>query len=421
MRQLELGVGSPARKAKESNPPARRSAQAPGQYLGYSLQATRLLQILLEGESGATYSLELFEDVGEEQRDGRRVAIQTKSTSTGNPIADNALAFWKTFANWADAVQAGKLSVNKTIFELYVSAPKTGRLAELFHKASNEAEAGAAIRQARKILSHHRDETRKSNSDTNGSAIRFAAHFLAAKEETIVGIVQHFRLVTGSGRPQADLRHLLEKKFVPPEFVEAVLYQALGWIKSQTDSLLEQGLQAAVEYDDFRSTVIGFVRKCSAREILVSWASRPTAEAVKADLLRTYVRQIELIECDDDEKFHAINDFLRACVDRTNWSKAGMVHPSSFDEFAEALTVFWWNRREQNELVHKRRNQVERGKLLYLDCGSHRARLEGLEVPDHFTPGSFHALADAEEVGWHPEYQKELGSSERKRVKGSKK
>ena len=199
------------------------------------------------------------------------------------------------------------------------------------------------------------------------------------------------------------------------------MYQALGWIKSQTDSLLEQGLQAAVEYDDFKSTVIGFVRKCSAREILVSWASRPTAEAVKADLLRTYVRQIELIECDDDEKFHAINDFLRACVDRTNWSKAGMVHPSSFDEFAEALTVFWWNRREQNELVHKRRNQVERGKLLYLDCGSHRARLEGLEVPDDFTPGSFHALADAEEVGWHPEYQKELGSSERKRVKGSKK
>lgn len=420
MRQLELGVGSPA-KAKESNPPPRKSAQAPGQYLGYSLQTTRLLQILLEGESGATYSLELFEDVGEEQRDGRRVAIQTKSTSTGNPVADNALAFWKTFANWADAVQTGKLSVNKTTFELYVSAPKAGRLAELFHKASNEAEAGAAIREARKILSHRRDGTRKSNSDTNGSAIRFAARFLAGKEETIVGIVQHFRLVTGSGRPQADLRHLLEKKFVPPEFVEAVLYQALGWIKSQTDSLLEQGLQAAVEYDDFRSTVIGFVRKCSAREILVSWASRPTAEAVKADLLRTYVRQIELIEGDDDEKFHAINDFLRACVDRTNWSKAGMVHPSSFDEFAEALTVFWGNRREQNELIHKRRNQVERGKLLYLDCGSHRARLEGLEVPDHFTPGSFHALADAEEVGWHPEYQKELCSSERKRVKGPKK
>ena len=96
-----------------------------------------------------------------------------------------------------------------------------------------------------------------------------------------------------------------------------------------------------------------------------------------------------------------------------------MVHPSSFDEFEEALTVFWRNRREQNELIHKRRNQVERGKLLYFDCGSHRGKLEGLEVPDHFTPGSFHALADAEEVGWHPEYKKELCSYNKKRMKGS--
>jgi hypothetical protein len=52
MRQLELGVGPKSRRRKsESDPPeARKSAQAPGQYLGYSLQATRLLQMLLDGE-----------------------------------------------------------------------------------------------------------------------------------------------------------------------------------------------------------------------------------------------------------------------------------------------------------------------------------------------------------------------------------
>lgn len=420
MRQLELGVGSPPKKGKGTKPLPRRSPQAPGQYLGYSLQTTRLLQILLDGESGATYSLELFEDVGEEQRDGHKLAIQTKSTSTGNPIADNAEAFWKTFSNWVDAVEAGTLPLNKTTFELYVSAPKTGQIAELFHRANNEAEARAAIGEARKILSDRVNGTQKSNSGTSRSLSRYAARFFAAKEETIVGVVRNFQLVTGSGRPQKDLRYALEKKFVPPEFVEAVLYQALGWIKNQTDSLLEQGRPAAVGYDDFRSTIIGFVRKCSAREILVSWARRPSPEAVEADLLRTYVRQIELIDCDDEEKFRAINDFLRASVDRTNWSRAGMVHPSSFDEFEEALTVFWRNRREQNELIHKRRNQVERGKLLYFDCGSHRGKLEGLEVPDHFTPGSFHALADAEEVGWHPDYKKELCSYNKKRRKGSK-
>ena len=78
MRQLELGVGSPPPRGKGTKQPPRRSAQAPGQYLGYSLQTTRLLQILLDGESGATYSLELFEDVGEEQRDGAQSSHSDK-------------------------------------------------------------------------------------------------------------------------------------------------------------------------------------------------------------------------------------------------------------------------------------------------------------------------------------------------------
>ena len=88
------------------------------------------------------------------------------------------------------------------------------------------------------------------------------------------------------------------------------------------------GANAAVAYDEFKTEITAFVRKCSAREILVSWAGKPRAEDVEGDLLRPYVRQLELIDCDDDEKFHAINDFLLASVDRTNWSKAGLVSVS---------------------------------------------------------------------------------------------
>ena len=146
--------------------------------------------------------------------------------------------------------------------------------------------------------------------------------------------------------------------FVPPELVDVVLQQALGWIKQKTDSLLEKGQPAAVAYDEFKTEITSFVRKCSAREILVSWAGKPSAEDVEGDLLRTYVRQLELIDCDDDEKFHAINDFLLASVDRTNWSKAGLVHHSSFEDFETALVAFWKNRRRQTEIIHKKRNRL---------------------------------------------------------------
>ena len=90
--------------------------------------------------------------------------------------------------------------------------------------------------------------------------------------------------------------------FVPPELVEVVLQQALGWIKQKTDSLLEKSQPAAIGYDEFKTEITAFVRKCSAREILVSWAGKPSAEDVEGDLLRTYVQQLELINCADGEQ-----------------------------------------------------------------------------------------------------------------------
>jgi hypothetical protein len=56
-------------------------------------------------------------------------------------------------------------------------------------------------------------------------------------------------------------------------------------------------------------------------------------------------------------------------------------------------------------VIHKSLTGVERGQLLLADCGMHQQKLQGLEVPAFFTPGSFHALAEEKTVGWHPEYE----------------
>ena len=46
--------------------------------------------------------------------------IQTKSSLTGNPIADRAVDLWRAFTNWINAVEAGQLSVEDTIFCIHV-------------------------------------------------------------------------------------------------------------------------------------------------------------------------------------------------------------------------------------------------------------------------------------------------------------
>ena len=81
----------------------------PGQLLGFSLQVTRLTHLLIQAEAGSRGSLEVLDDVAIEDAHGVTTAVQSKSALTGNPLSDNSAVFWKTLANWADALATGSL------------------------------------------------------------------------------------------------------------------------------------------------------------------------------------------------------------------------------------------------------------------------------------------------------------------------
>ena len=124
--------------------------------------------------------------------------------------------------------------------------------------------------------------------------------------------------------------------------------------------------------------------------------------------LRTFIKQLELVECDDDEKIRAIIDFMKAEYDRTIWSVKGIIDETSFDEFEEGLIRTWDNVKRRIRIDLSNRDEIIQGKRIYIDCSLHKAKLEGIEVPDHFTPGSFHALSETEKIGWHPDYKNRL-------------
>ena len=129
-----------------------RTPHVPGQYLGYSLQTTRFLVHLLEADLGCTISLEVFEDVGVETIEGSKIAEQAKSTLKGNPVSNRSIDLWKTFSNWVDSAKSGELNPDTTRFELYVSHPRKGEIAESFSKVKSKDEARVAFQNARTIL-----------------------------------------------------------------------------------------------------------------------------------------------------------------------------------------------------------------------------------------------------------------------------
>jgi len=120
---------------------------------------------------------------------------------------------------------------------------------------------------------------------------------------------------------------------------------------------------------------------------------------------RQYTLQLRWIDCNEAELEQAVNDFMRSSVDRTTWSEKGDVLESSFEEFSSRLERYWSSQRRLIGIELSGRSEIEIGQAVLTKCQLASVQLQGLEVPNYFVPGSYHALADTFAVGWHPKYE----------------
>jgi hypothetical protein len=386
----------------------KKSAHVPGQLYGYSLQTTRATARLLQSPPGFFVSVEVFDDVGVEGKNGKKTAEQTKSALTTNPIADRSVDLWKTFSNWLDAVEHDGIDVGKMLFELHLSKKRGGAIAESFAAADNPTKALTVLQQAKVVLwgSAPLHPKRKKVAATLAP---YLDRVFTADESVVASIVERFALSFGKGDPIADIDSLLANKVVSPEMRPTVVNQMLGWTKATIERLLAQGKPAVIAADDFARELLAFVQKYDRNKILYSFAPAPLPETIAAELpVRTYVRQLDLIELDYDEKLRAANDYLRASLDRSIWAEKGLVHPSSFDEFGDQLERTWAAKKISVAVQAQGKPHQDIGRQLYAECIQAKEELEATAVPAHFTPGCFHALAEDQIVGWHPGYKEEL-------------
>jgi hypothetical protein len=382
-------------------------ATAAGQYLGYSLQSTLLAIRLRKAAEGAACSLEVLDDVSEQMEDGTTHLIQSKSALTDNPVADRAVSLWKTLFNWLELFNLGLANPDTTTFEIYVSRSVRGDIVERFHKALTDKDAAQALTFARDMLwGPVPDFSLKANLAPN--IRKYVNPVLEADESLVIPIIQNFSLTCGSGSPQADFEKLIASDPVSKHKVSFVVDKMLGWVKKQSDLLLEKGLPAVILRDEFHREYTACTRSVDRDLILKSFSPKPT-ESQKRELLNDiFVQQLELIEEDYDEKLDAISNVLLAGWDRAIWSQSGEVYEESFKELNASLCRAWRNLKKTNEIENKTHPAVEKGKLLYYKCMEHRTSVQQMEPPDHFVPGCFHLLADVLEIGWHPEFKEFL-------------
>lgn len=388
----------------------KRKSVAPGQYLGYSLQATRFLVRLLEARDGDHICLEVFDDVGVERASGVKIAEQSKSNLKTNPLTERSVGFWKTLRNWIDAVLQDELDPADTEFALFVANPSIGTIAKSFHEASDAEKARKALKDAKQEFGWG---TAKQ-SEIADTLLPHLQVIFDADPDTVAAVLCRFHVIQSTvDDPLDELRPLMLAKLVSEDACGDIIFWAHGWVKEHVDRLIGEGKPARLAQRVFHGALLNHVRAHDREEMLRSIAGKPSDDEVKKELaFRIYVRQARIINIDDTDVMAAINDFLMAATDRTAWAEDGHVSDAAITKYSDELCKAWKRKKDTAAIAFSEKCEIDRGKLLYNDCMGHSAKLQGLETPEHFTRGSFHALAEDREIGWHPNYSVELTRGE---------
>lgn len=395
--------------AKGQGKKAKRSSQVPGQFYGYSLQVTRAVAHLLRAHPGESVSVEYLDDVATADT-GKVTVEQTKSGLAHNPVADRSVELWKTLHNWVEAIRGGAL-LTDTKFILYVAQPHTGSVIQRIHRVTNDADAAAVAATLRDEFWGPGPDRAYRSRLPSGLASHVNA-VLASTTDVLVRLFANLTLEQGSGSPNDDLRPALKQKAISESALESVLQQVLGWAKRTIEKLIEKHQPAVLTLNDFHTQLIAAAKAHDrASTVLAPTPAEITRETVDAHLReRTYVRQLQVVASQESALERAVNDFLRASASRTAWSEQGDVMEPSFQDFQDALERAWDGQRTRVEIERRTETEEARGQLLHAACMGLLVRLQGMDVPAYFVPGSFHAMADSLHVGWHPRYRAVLAA-----------
>ncbi|MCW2338148.1 hypothetical protein M2337_002381 [Sphingobium sp. B2D3A] len=381
--------------------PAKHSA--PGQYLGFALQPVRVFYHLLTSPKGAMVSLEFQDDVAVHHADGKLLLEQTKSALRQNPVSDWANDLWKAFENWRAMIVGQEIDAGLTDYRLYVTPQKKGDFAQTLSAADDDASAEAALKVIR---------TKLAKLKTPPGCAEYLQPFLDAPPEQQMAIVTRFSLESEGADPLDAIRAVL-LPVISESQIDVLIKSGIGQAKQALDRLIQRGERPILDADAFRRDFHAFVRQNNMPGLLTSFGGAPSDDLVAgiASTRPTFIRQLELVEANDEERLRAVSDYLRASADKADWADRGVIFPGSLDTWDDDLVRRHGMIRGDIADLHSHRSAPVQGRLVYRQCAQHQAPLEGRVVPGHFVHGSFNDLADRRRVGWHADYDSLLGDA----------
>jgi len=381
-----------------TNATQRVDSTAAGQLLGYTLQLPRALCRLLEVGPGGAVGVEVLGDVTAYLPNGDSINEEDKSSVQGNPLTDRSTDLWKTFHNWIKLIEEGTVNLDKTRFVLYCNQKGRKSLVKRFADASTDESAEAARRAAEKEL---------EGLSTEHAIWPYYDYVINKHADLFERIITRFDLIIGSDSAYEDVRAELSKMLVPDSDLTFISQTMGGWMDETVMGLVKAKQLAVIRHKDFKHRFDVLMTRIRQRA-LVDYAASELLLDKQVDLSLksrlTFVQQLDLINISEEQKLEAVADYLRADHNRNRWIENEFIDEDVARDFDNRLKTFWKTTQRKTEIVHKTLSEAERGELVLGDCTARQEPIRDVEPPDRTVSGTYHALANREELGWHPRW-----------------
>jgi hypothetical protein len=366
---------------------------AAGPHYGHLIQETFMFKYLLGADNEDIVSLEYYDDIAIEKASGDVDAVQSKSALSWNPISNRDKDLWKTFSNWIAMSEEGLLDPQRTTYIIALARERSGPISTKLQQATDDKSFDDALGLIKEEFKEDVPETLQ----------KYVYNVLNADRELLKTIVFNFDIDISESPREAVLEKLQKQE--EEQTLDTIFRMMTGWIKDQIEIAIEKSKPPFITGKQFRDQLFASRRELAQELFLHSYAQEPSPEETDDHLTKTYVKQLELVECDTEEKIEAISSYIKARSDKIIWADDGSVHKHSFDEFYASLEKKWKNEKRKADINYRSESPEVKGRAILYECNDFKEQLAGLYVPSHFTPGCFHDCSNKQIIGWHQDYR----------------
>ena len=385
------------------------NSSAAGQLFGYTLQYPRALLRLIEASDDAFVSVEDFGDVGIENSEGVKISEEDKSSIAGkSPVLDRSENLWKTFYNWTQAVVKNELDANRDFFILYAN-----------HESSDESIvvklSKAGVNNVSTTLSTIKANVNDILSNPEHALYQYVNYLFNQNYNLFEKIVIRFELVCDKNADNVydEIKRVLKNHLMLPESrdVSDLVNYLTGWLQEELMKKIAARQVATISRKDLIKYAYPQIKKLN-NDCLIDFAGSklPGNDYAENQVNQkpTYIRQMDFVNADQDEKITAVLDFYRASENRIKWIDDDIISKEDIAIFEKNLIDAYKSERKKISLTMQSSDDVQRGHLLMINCMDKDMQLGVHKPPYKTVAGSYHALSNNEELGWHPDWKNKL-------------